>query len=211
MAVSWALTLTVQRSSGSIELWSLVRGEATSLMPGVDLPHFCRVGGREHYRMGSTQGRPMAPDGPLRRGHDTWDPVVAHPALVESCPSRDCWTADVVIGSRLYAAAEYILTNDSLTRRSRGKSQSIPLADLTQVSGYFRNNAGDFIALQSREEGFDLQLGTPDVDQLLARLGPLLVELGIDRTVIADEKTRRWLGLPGGGLRDPWQPPSKDA
>lgn len=28
----------------------------------------------------------------------------------------------------------------------------------------------------------------------------------VKKIKVQDEKTRRWLGLPGGGLRDPWSP-----
>ena len=109
-----------------------------------------------------------------------------------------------VIGSRLYASAQYVLTSESITRTSRGRAESIALADLTRVSGYFRAKLGDLVSIQGGGKAFDLQLGAPDVTLLLERLGPLLVDLGIDRRVVADEKTRRWLGLSGGGLRDPW-------
>lgn len=104
------------------------------------------------------------------------------------------------------ASAGYLLTSALITRRSRGSVESITLADLTHVGGYCRNNVGDFLSIRSRGQGFDLQLGATDVNLLFERLGPVLVDLGIDRRVIADEKTRRWLGLAGGGLRDPWTP-----
>jgi hypothetical protein len=115
------------------------------------------------------------------------------------------WVATVAVGSRLYAAAEYVLSADSLTRRSRGKSETIPLAAITSIFGYYEPRVGDFMSIQSRTDGFSLQLGG-EIDRLLEAIGPRLVELGRDRQVIQDEKTRRWFGLPGGGLRDPWIP-----
>ncbi|MGO4604476.1 hypothetical protein [Terrabacter sp. 2YAF2] len=48
--------------------------------------------------------------------------------------------------------------------------------------------------------------GPFEEDLLLRRLGRRLEQLDMTR-VIADEKTRRVLGIPGGGLRDPWTPP----
>lgn len=115
------------------------------------------------------------------------------------------WVAVALVGSRLYAAAEYVLSAESLTRRSRGRSETIPLGDITSVSGYFEPRVGDFIAIQGKAGGFNLQLGG-EINGLLEVLGPRLVDLGRDRQVIRDEKARRWLGLPGGGLRDPWTP-----
>lgn len=80
------------------------------------------------------------------------------------------------------------------------------MAELTTVFGFYKYHVGDCIELAGRNRGFELQLGSTDVDNLLKHVGPLLVALGTDRKVIADEKTRRWLGLAGGGLRDPWVP-----
>jgi len=111
-----------------------------------------------------------------------------------------------VVAWLLYPPAKYTLTASAIERSCKGRNESIPLGDLTEVYGYYRNQVGDFIVLKSRDGGFDLKLGRQDVDQLLERIGPLLVDLGTDRKVIADEKTRRWFGLPGGGLRDPWTP-----
>lgn len=116
------------------------------------------------------------------------------------------WVAVALVGSRLYAAVEYTLTGDSLTRRRRGKEETIPLKSITSVYGYYEPRVGDFLSIQSRTDGFNLQLGG-EVDELLKSLGPRLVELRRDREVIKDEKARRWLGLPGGGLRDPWKAP----
>lgn len=112
------------------------------------------------------------------------------------------WVATVAVGSRLYAAAEYVLSVDSLTRHSRGKSETIPLLAITSIYGYYEPRVGDFISIQSRTDGFSLQLGG-EIDGLLEALGPRLVELGRDRHVIQDEESRRWLGLAGGRLRDP--------
>jgi hypothetical protein len=116
------------------------------------------------------------------------------------------WLVVGVVAWLLYAPAKYTLTASAIERSCRGHNESIPLGDLTEVYGYYRPQAGDFIVVNSRDRCFDLKLGGQDVDQLLERIGPLLVVLGTDRKVIADEKTRRWLGLPGGGLRDPWTP-----
>lgn len=115
------------------------------------------------------------------------------------------WLAVAVVGSRLYAPTEYVLSADSLTRHSRRGSETIELSAITSIYGYYEARVGDFIAVQSRTVGFDLQLGG-EIDALLEALGARLVELERDREVIGDEKTRRWLGLSGGGLRDPWSP-----
>ncbi|EAQ00461.1 hypothetical protein JNB_09819 [Janibacter sp. HTCC2649] len=118
------------------------------------------------------------------------------------------WVAVIFAGSRLYASAEYVLTRDALTRRSRGTVETLPVASITTVYGHY-DHAGDVLSISGETVGFSLQLGTDDVSGLLAALGPLLVELGRDQKVIEDERARRWLGLPGGGLRDPWiAPPS---
>lgn len=120
------------------------------------------------------------------------------------------WAVVLVVGSRLYAAVQYVLSADSLTRRSRGKGETMLLTSIASVSGYYEPRVGDFISIETRTQGFSLQLGGDGVDDLLAALGPRLVDLGLDRKVIQDEKTRRWLGLPDGGLRDPWRPPRRD-
>ena len=117
------------------------------------------------------------------------------------------WAAVVLVGSRLYAPAEYVLTADSLTRRCRGRSATIALTSLTSVHGYHQPRVGDFIAIQDGTDGFSLQLGGEGVNALLEVLGQRLLQLGLDRAVIDDEKTRRRLGLPDGGLRDPWTAP----
>ena len=116
------------------------------------------------------------------------------------------WLVVGVVAWLLYAPAKYTLTASAIERSCRGRNESIPVGDLTEIQGYYRYQAGDFMVVSSRDRCFDLKLGRPDVDQLPERIGPLLVVLGTDRKVIADEKTRRWLGLSGGGLRDPWAP-----
>lgn len=99
------------------------------------------------------------------------------------------WLVVGVVAWLLYPPVKYTLTASATIERScRGRNESILLADLTEVYGYYRVHVGDCIVLQSRDRGFDLQLGRQDVDQLLERIGPLLVDLGTDRTVIADEK-----------------------
>ena len=107
----------------------------------------------------------------------------------------------------MYAPAKYTLSQSSLARTCRGKTETIPLVEVIQVFGHYQIHVGDAVTVTSRDRGFTFLLGHPGVDHLLERLGPLLVQSGIDKGVIADEKTRRWLGLPDGGRRNPWTPP----
>lgn len=107
----------------------------------------------------------------------------------------------------MYAPAKYTLDESSLVRTCRRKRETIPLAEITHVSGHYQVHVGDAISVMSRDHGFTFLLRRPGVNELLEHLGPLLAQRGIDRRVIAEEKTRRWLGLPDGGRRDPWTPP----
>lgn len=116
------------------------------------------------------------------------------------------WLVIGAVAWLLEAPARYTLTSAAIERSCRGRSEVIPLVELTTVFGFQKYHVGDCIELAGRDLGFELNLGSADVDKLLKRVGPLLVTLGTDRKVIADEKTRRWLGLAGGGLRDPWTP-----
>jgi len=114
------------------------------------------------------------------------------------------WLVIGAVAWLLEAPAKYTLTSSAIERSSRGRSEAIPLVELTTVFGFQKYHVGDCIELAGRNRSFELQLGSADVDNLLKRVGPILVTLGSDRTVIADESTRRRLGLAGGGLRDPW-------
>lgn len=116
------------------------------------------------------------------------------------------WLVIAAVAWLLYAPAKYTLTSSAIERSCRGRSEMIPLVEVTKVFGFHQYHVGDCIELAARNRGFELQLGSADVDNLLKHVGPLLVTLGTDRKVIADEKTRRRLGLAGGGLRDPWTP-----
>lgn len=106
----------------------------------------------------------------------------------------------------LYAPAKYTLTPSGIERSCRGRKEFIPLLDLTKVFTFYKYNVGDCVELAAGDRGLELQIGSPEVDKLLKHVGPLLVDLGTDRKVIADETTRRRLGLADGGLRDPWTP-----
>lgn len=106
---------------------------------------------------------------------------------------------------------QYTLTNTELVSRRRGKVEELPLAKITDIAGGYLPDVGPQIYVYGPSGGFaTLNIGSPANTAFLHRLGLRMVDMGRDRAVIEDEKTRRALGLPGGGLRDPWTPPSSD-
>ena len=118
------------------------------------------------------------------------------------------WAGIGAVFRVISAAAVYTLTTSELSRRSRGQVETLPLSELKRVEGYYKVRVGPCMAIQGRQGvGFELNIN-PGTTPLFHELGRLLVAAGQDRAVIADERTRRALGIAGGGLRDPWQPPS---
>lgn len=82
----------------------------------------------------------------------------------------------------------------------------LPVKDITDIEGYYMPKVGPKVLIRGRDPhlALDLALGPSDEKLLLRRLGRRLEQLKLTK-VIADEKTRRALGIPGGGLRDPWR------
>ena len=83
----------------------------------------------------------------------------------------------------------------------------LPVRDITAVAGYYMVKVGPKIAIGGRDPrlALDLTPGPAEEKLMLRRLGRRLEQLDMTK-VIADEGTRRALGLPDGGLRDPWTP-----
>ncbi len=87
------------------------------------------------------------------------------------------------------------------------QDRTLRIEDITTVSAGYMPKAGPRIWVTGGQPRQDVEIepGSFEIDLLLRRLGHRLAQL--DKTkVIADEKTRRVLGIPGGGLRDPWTP-----
>jgi hypothetical protein len=84
--------------------------------------------------------------------------------------------------------------------------KTLPIDEITTVSTGYLPNAGPRVWVTSSPgHGIEIPPGSFDANLLLRRLGHRIEQLGKER-VIAGEKTRRVLGIPGGGLRDPWSP-----
>lgn len=95
-----------------------------------------------------------------------------------------------------------ILTVSSLLRQD----ETLLITDITSIDAGYLPKAGPRVWITGpSRRSLEIDPGSFEAALLLRRLGCRLEQL--DRTrVIADEKTRRTLGIPGGGLRDPWTP-----
>jgi hypothetical protein len=108
------------------------------------------------------------------------------------------------------APVRYTLTESVLTSRRRGKTETLPLTSITQIEGGYLPDVGPQIYVYGPSGGFaTLNLDPLENTVLLHRLGARMVEMGRDRQVIENEKTRRALGLTSGGRRDPWTRPDE--
>jgi hypothetical protein len=86
-------------------------------------------------------------------------------------------------------------------------SQVLRVREISAVEGYYRFHVGPKVSIRGADHLQEVELNPGPNDQklLLRRLGRRLEQLEMT-TVIKDEKTRRVVGIPGGGLRDPWAP-----
>lgn len=99
------------------------------------------------------------------------------------------------------------LTEEALTvSRLLRRDETMLIRDIRTISAGYMPKAGPRVWITGPpRSAVELPPGSFEADLLLRRLGRRLEQLDKTR-VIADEKTRRVLGIPGGGLRDPWTP-----
>lgn len=94
--------------------------------------------------------------------------------------------------------------------RPARQDQSLLLGDITIVEFGYKFKVGPrvFITGGTPRLSFEVDPEDRDGQVLLEALGERLEDLDMTK-VIADEATRRALGIPGGGMRDPWTPNDK--
>lgn len=86
-------------------------------------------------------------------------------------------------------------------------SRVLPVRDISAVEAFYGYRVGPKVSIRGADQLQEVEVtpGPNDQSLLLRRLGRRLEQLEMTK-VITDEKTRRALGIPGGGLRDPWAP-----
>lgn len=94
-----------------------------------------------------------------------------------------------------------------IRRRPLRRDQVLAIREITRVEGGYKFHVGPRVYIMGGEHWPTTELvpGPEDHKLMLRRLGRRLVELDMAR-VIVNEDTRRAVGIPGGGLRDPWTP-----
>ena len=87
------------------------------------------------------------------------------------------------------------------------QDQVLPIREISGVEGGYEVKVGPKVYVMGSDprQTVALWLGSDDHKLMLRRLGRRLEELDMTR-VITNEDTRRAVGIPGGGLRDPWTP-----
>ena len=108
----------------------------------------------------------------------------------------------------LWSWPEKLTLEDDALRISRPMraDQILPVSEITSIEAHYMPRVGPRVGISGRlNQQLDIPPGSLEAGVLLRRLGRRVEQLDMTR-VIATERTRRLLGIPGGGRRDPWTP-----
>jgi len=137
--------------------------------------------------------------------------------VLENTPWLARWDAVLIwVGAAAVVAAAWLLEGperatfdgDELRRvRPWRKDEVLPVTEINDVGLTYVVKVGWrlFVGGAPPRVAFVIDPDARDVRPMLEALGERLEVLGLTK-VVADEKTRRALGVPGGGMRDPWTP-----